>query len=115
MNKYEQVADMPVQQLSEMMEIDPEYASLVVPTMVICKNFIEVFNAEALWVPGLSLLDGIAYDFAEKKKFIKSAHNFENDIIVASKNIAKRYSTGKNHINGKVIAFRRSHSRCRSC
>ena len=68
--------------------------------MVICKNFIEVFNAEALWVPGLSLLDGIAYDFAEKKKFIKSAHNFENDIIVASKNIAKRYSTGKNHING---------------
>lgn len=100
MNKYEQVADMPVQQLSEMMEIDPEYASLVVPTMVICKNFIEVFNAEALWVPGLSLLDGIAYDFAEKKKFIKSAHNFENDIIVASKNIAKRYSTGKNHING---------------
>lgn len=100
MNKYEQVADMPVQQLSEMMEIDPEYASLVVPTMVICKNFIEVFNAEALWAPGLSLLDGIAYDFAEKKKFIKSAHNFENDIIVASKNIAKRYSTGKNHING---------------
>lgn len=100
MNKYEQVADMPVQQLSEMMEIDPEYASLVVPTMVICKNFIEVFNAEALWVPGLSLLDGIAYDFAEKKKFIKSAHNFENDIIVGSKNIAKRYSTGKNHING---------------
>ena len=100
MNKYEQVADMPVQQLSEMMEIDPEYASLVVPTMVICKNFFEVFNAEALWAPGLSLLDGIAYDFAEKKKFIKSAHNFENDIIVASKNIAKRYSTGKNHING---------------
>ena len=100
MNKYEQVADMPVQQLSEMMEIDPEYASLVAPTMVICKNFIEVFNAEALWAPGLSLLDGIAYDFAEKKKFIKSAHNFENDIIVASKNIAKRYSTGKNHING---------------
>ncbi|MDO4602036.1 MAG: HD domain-containing protein [Eubacteriales bacterium] len=100
MNKYEQVVDMPVQRLSEMMEIDPEYASLVVPTMVICKNFIEVFNAEALWAPGLSLLDGIAYDFAEKKKFIKSAHNFENDIIIASKNIAKRYSTGKNHING---------------
>lgn len=73
---------------------------MVVPTMVICKNFIEVFNAEALWAPGVSLLDGIAYDFAEKKNFIKRAHNFENDIIVASKNIAKRYSTGKNHING---------------
>ena len=27
-------------------------------------------------------------------------HNFENDILVASRNIAKRYSSGKNHIAG---------------
>ncbi len=100
MNRYEKVVDMTTQNLAEVMEIDPEYASLVVPTMVICKSFIEIFNAEALWVPGVSLLDGIAYDFAEKKKFIKSLHNFENDILVASRNIAKRYSTGKNHIQG---------------
>ena len=46
------------------------------------------------------LLDGIAYDFGEKKNFIKSAHNFENDILVAARNIAKRYSTGKDHIKG---------------
>ena len=49
---------------------------------------------------GIHLLDGIAYDYGEKKKFIKSVHNFENDILVASKNIAKRYSTGKDHIKG---------------
>lgn len=71
------------------MDIDPEYASLVIPTMVICKNFLEIFQAESVWVPGVSLLDGIAYDYGEKKKFIKSVHNFENDILVASKNIAK--------------------------
>ena len=82
------------------MDIDPEYASLVIPTMVICKNFLEIFQAESVWVPGVSLLDGIAYDYGEKKKFIKSVHNFENDILVASKNIAKRYSTGKDHIKG---------------
>ena len=82
------------------MDIDPEYASLVVPTMVICKSFLDVFQAEAVWVPGVSLLDGIAYDFCEKKKYIKSAHNFENDILVASRNIAKRYSSSKNHIQG---------------
>ena len=46
------------------------------------------------------LLDGIAYDYAEKNKYLKSAHNFENDILVASANIAKRYSSGKNHIAG---------------
>jgi exopolyphosphatase/guanosine-5'-triphosphate,3'-diphosphate pyrophosphatase len=100
MNRYENTVHKPTQDLAEEMAIDPEYASLVVPTMVICKNFIDVFQAESLWVPGVSLLDGIAYDFAEKKKFIKSVHNFENDILVASRNIAKRYSTGKNHIQG---------------
>ena len=51
-------------------------------------------------MPGVSLLDGIAYDFGEKNNFIKSAHNFENDILVASHNIAKRFSTGKEHIKG---------------
>ncbi len=60
--------------LAEEMDIDPEYAALIVPTMVICKDFMDLFNAEALWMPGVSLLDGIAYDFGEKKNFIKSVH-----------------------------------------
>lgn len=100
LKRYEDAVSKPDYVLAEEMEIDPEYASLIVPTMVICKNFIDIFNAESLWVPGVSLMDGICYDFGEKKKFIKSAHNFENDILVASRNIAKRYSSGKNHIQG---------------
>ena len=100
LNRYENTANKPTLQLSDEMGIDPEYASLVVPTMVIIKNFIDIFNAESLWAPGVSLLDGIAYDFAERNKYLKSVHNFENDILVASRNIAKRYSSGKNHIQG---------------
>ena len=99
-NLYENIVYKTEQTLASEMDIDPEFASLVVPTMVICRSFLEIFQAEAVWVPGVSLLDGIAYDFGEKKKFIKSAHNFENDILVASRNIGKRYSSGKNHILG---------------
>lgn len=98
--RYENTIYKTEEVLAEEMGIDPEYASLVLPTMVICKNFLDIFNAESLWAPGVSLLDGLAYDFGEKKKFIKSVHNFENDILVASRNIAKRYSSGKNHIQG---------------
>ena len=98
--RYENTVYKTETSLSEEMDIDPEYAALIVPTMVICKDFMDLFNAEALWMPGVSLLDGIAYDFGEKKNFIKSAHNFENDILVAAHNIAKRYSTGKDHIKG---------------
>lgn len=86
--------------LAEELGMEAEYASLAIPTMVICKNFLDIFNAESIWAPGVSLLDGLAFDFGEKKKFIKSVHNFENDILVASRNIAKRYSSGKNHIQG---------------
>ena len=100
LKRYEQVADKSTEELAEQMSIDPEYASLVVPTMVIIKNFIDIFQAESLWVPGVSLMDGIGYDYAERKNYIKSVHNFENDILVAARNIAKRYSTGKNHIQG---------------
>ena len=100
LKKYETIVNMSDYDLAESMELEPEYASLIVPNMVIIRNFIEIFQAEALWIPGVSLLDGIAYDYAEKNKYLKSAHNFENDILVASANIAKRYSSGKNHIAG---------------
>ena len=102
MTRSEDTVGKSVDLLAQEMEIDPEYASLVVPTMVVCRNFIDIFNAESLWAPGVSLLDGIAYDFAEKKKFLKSVHNFENDILVTSKNIAKRYSSSKSHIQGTM-------------
>lgn len=102
MKRYEDTVDKTEDVLTQEMEIDPEYASLVVPTMVVCRSFIDIFQAEALWAPGVSLLDGIAYDYAEKKKFIRSVHNFENDILVTSKNIAKRYSSSKSHIQGTM-------------
>lgn len=102
MKRYEDTVDKTEDVLAQEMEIDPEYASLVVPTMVVCRSFIDIIQAEALWAPGVSLLDGIAYDYAEKKKFIRSVHNFENDILVTSKNIAKRYSSSKSHIQGTM-------------
>ena len=65
--RYEKTIYKTEQALAEEMDIDPEYASLVIPTMVICKSFLEIFQAESVWVPGVSLLDGIAYDYGEKK------------------------------------------------
>lgn len=99
-SRYEAIVNKPSHMLAQEMEIDPEYATLVVPTMVICESFLEIFHAEAMWAPGVALVDGIAYDYGERKKFIKTAHKFENDILVASKNISKRYSTDMEHIRG---------------
>ncbi|MDO5337109.1 MAG: HD domain-containing protein [Eubacteriales bacterium] len=98
--RYEAIVNKPAYMLAQEMEIDPEYATLVVPTMVIYQSFMELFNAEAIWSPGMALVDGIAYDYGERKKFLKSVHKFENDILVACRSISKRYSTDKEHIRG---------------
>ena len=43
MKRYEDTVGKSVDLLAQEMEIDPEYASLVVPTMVVCRNFIDYF------------------------------------------------------------------------
>ncbi|HIV33811.1 MAG TPA: HD domain-containing protein [Candidatus Blautia intestinigallinarum] len=98
--RYEQLVYKTADSLALEMDIPSEYASLVVPMMVIYKNIIDLFGAEAIWAPGVSLADGIAYDYGEKHKILKTNHNFENDILVAARNIGKRFSSGKNHIQG---------------
>ena len=56
---------------------------------------LEITKAENLWAPGVTLCDGIAYEYAEKKNFIKSPHDFEHDIISCAQNISKRYMGSK--------------------
>lgn len=59
------------------------------------KSTLEFMGADCLWVPGITLCDGIGYDYAEKNKWIKPTHDFEEDIIACAKNISKRYQGSK--------------------
>ncbi len=77
-----------------------DHSSLVLPALIIYRRLIEETGAELIWVPGLNICDGLAYDYAEQRKIFKSSHNFENDIIEAAKNIAKRYQSNKTHLLG---------------
>ena len=84
--------------IAEAYEIPYESASLIIPSVIIYKRLLEEMEAEAIWVPGVSLCDGMAYEYAQKNKIIKSLHNFDNDIIAAARNISKRYQCNKGHI-----------------
>ncbi len=79
--------------------IPADNASLILPSMIIYKRLVEMTNAEVIWAPGRNLSDGLAYDYGERNKLIKTSHNFENDILAAAKNISKRYLSDKAHIN----------------
>ncbi len=77
--------------------ISNENISLMLPTMVIYKRLLEETGAENVVILGMDLGDGLAYDFAERKKLLRPRHNFENDIVEAARNIARRYHTNRSH------------------
>nr|MCR4744620.1 exopolyphosphatase [Lachnospiraceae bacterium] len=82
---------MPQDQAAKTFGIKRENASLLMPSAILVNNFIRITAAEKLWIPGVSLADGIAYDYAERAKIIKSEHDFTSDIISCAENISLRY------------------------
>ncbi len=96
--RYKQIMDTPPEDLEDVLGIPAEYTSLVIPTIVLFKECIDTLGADTLWIPGTELADGIAYDFGEKNKVIRTSHNFDNDIVAATRNISKRYNSPKSHI-----------------
>lgn len=95
---YEQLLNGSAIELAAKMGIPAEYASLLTPGVIIYRRLIEEMGADTVWIPGVRLSDGLAYDFGEKEGLIKSAHNFENDIMMAARNIGKRYAVNKAHV-----------------
>ena len=83
----DRIVALPLYELADRMGMDAEYASLMVPTAVLYRTIMEAFGAESVWIPGVEMADGFAYDYAEKTRLIKPAHNFENDILMAARNI----------------------------
>lgn len=90
-------------QASGMSEIDvakrlsmpEENVPLLYVSAVLIKCILDATKATNIWAPGITLCDGIAYEYAEKKKFIKSPHDFEQDIIACAQNISKRFMGSK--------------------
>ena len=64
---------------------------------MIYHNIFEETGAEQMWLSGITLCEGMAADFAERKEKISPAHSFLDDIIHTARSIADRYGCSKNH------------------
>ncbi|MCR4907730.1 MAG: exopolyphosphatase [Lachnospiraceae bacterium] len=79
------------EEVSKLVGIPPENSSLLMPSATFIQHFINSTNAEKLWIPGVSLSDGIAYDYAERTRIIETGHDFDRDILTSADQIAARY------------------------
>ena len=92
MDKFlERIRTKSVQEVSRILDIPEENVPLLFISGVLINRIAKVMDAKLIWVPGVALCDGIAYEYAEKSKLIRPEHDFEKDIIACAKNISKRY------------------------
>lgn len=82
-------------EMAQLLKIGEEESFLLYNSAVLMKRFLEILDADLLWAPGVTLCDGIAYEYAQKNKLMKLEHDFEKDIIASASTISKRYMGSK--------------------
>ncbi len=93
----DRLCQMSLDQVEERFGVNAGYASLLVPAAIIFRKVVEMTGAEMIWIPGIRMCDGIAAEYALDIKKLIFTHNFDEDILIASRNMAKRYRCGGSH------------------
>lgn len=77
--------------LAKLLDVSEDSVHLAFISFVLVNRVCKATNVECIYVPDVTLCDGMAYEYGEENKLISIKHNFEQDIIACAKNISKRY------------------------
>lgn len=86
--------------------IAQENISLLHISSLMIKHMIKMLGTEMLWAPGVSLCDGMAYEYAEQNNLLSAsgkntAHDFERDILACARDINRRYHSVESRTSGR--------------
>ncbi len=101
---YTHVMSVSPREIAEELGMSAEISSVLIPTAVLYRKLIEELGAETIWLPGIQLTDGIAFDYGIRHKLVTTSHDFERDILSASRKIAGRYSCSKKHADALLAS-----------
>ncbi len=97
LSECEEIINTKNSELSEILGRSETYSLLLSIAAMYYKRIIEVTGAKVLFFPCINFTDGMAVEYAERIKAYKPKHDFENDIISESRNMAKRYRCNTLH------------------
>ncbi len=88
--------------------IAQENISLLHISSLMIKHMIKMLGAEVLWAPGVSLCDGMAYEYAEQNHLLSTsgeitAHDFEQDILACARDVNRRYHSIERRTAGREM------------
>ena len=100
----DKLSTMSTSDIAKQFGINEESAPLLIPAVSLVSRVLKITKAENIWSPGVSLCDGMAYEYAEKEKLVHYRHDFENDIIACAKAMSRRYqgNESRNELIEKV-------------
>lgn len=87
----ERVRMNPMTEIMKEMGVSREHAELTFISALLIKSFMKLTDTQKIWAPGVTLADGIAYEYAEKNRLLLCDHDFNRDILACASNISKRY------------------------
>jgi len=79
-------------EIAKILDIPEDNVTLCHISAVLLQNIISISDIDQIWVPGVTLGDGMAYEYAESKKLVPLGHDFEQDIISSAQNLSKRFN-----------------------
>lgn len=71
--------------------IEDDNVPLLRISAIMVRCIADRMGAALLWFPCVTLCDGIVYEFAQERRYLKSAHDFEQDILACADQISRRY------------------------
>lgn len=84
-------AGMNAQEAAKKIGIMDDSYHLVYLSGILVHYIMQRIGAETLWVPGVTLCDGMVYEYAESRKILPPTHNFDADILSCAIGISKRF------------------------
>lgn len=83
--------------ISKKYSIPYETATVLKPSMIIFKNLVEMLGGEIVWASNVGLCDGILADYLRSRRLSERNHNFTEDIIAMSRQMALHYESDMEH------------------
>jgi len=87
----ERIREMNPEEFCRRYSIARENLNQVYIAATMIRSVARTMGVAAIWAPGVTLTDGIAYEYGERKKLIVIDHDFEGDIIACARSLSHRY------------------------
>lgn len=94
---HEKVRGMLNEQLMDTFALTARQVETFLPSVIILNSFLKMTKTKRVYVPMVTLRQGILYDLADQKYLLSRREEFQKDIISSVWYIAKKYGVDKYH------------------